>query len=180
VSSAGTRAVGGRGAGRPAFTLVELVVVMIVVATLAAVAVPSLAGVAGSRRAAAQRGIQRDLSYVRERAVCTGLRSWAVFNVAGNSYTLMAEPVGAPGRANAAVLADPATGRTFVRPMNSGELSGVSLVSAVFGGGAEVGFDWQGAPCASNGAALTGAGVVTLTGGRTVRVEAVSGLVTAP
>jgi prepilin-type N-terminal cleavage/methylation domain-containing protein len=179
VSSAAITAGRVAGAAR-GFTLFELVVVIIITAVLAAVAVPAMSSVPGSRRAAAQRAIQRDLSYARERAICTGLRTWAVFNVGGNSYSLLAEPPGNPGRANAAVLADPGTGRTFIRPLNSGELAGVSLVSAVFGTAAEVGFDWQGAPVTSAGAPLAAAGVVAITGGKAVRVEAGSGRVTAP
>jgi MSHA pilin protein MshC len=179
VSTATTRA-GRTGARGRAFTLLELIAVIAITAILAAVAVPALSSVSASRRAAAQRVVQRDLSYAREKAICTGLRAWAVFNVAGNSYSLLAEPPGTPGRAGAVVLPDPATGRSFVRSLNSGELAGVSLVSASFGAGAEVGFDWQGAPLTSAGAPLASDGVVTLTGGRTVRVEAGSGLVTAP
>jgi Tfp pilus assembly protein FimT len=160
--------------------LVEVVIVCVITALVAAVALPALSSVNAVRRSAAQRSVERDLGYARERAVCTGRRGWVVFDVAASTYTLLGEPAGNPGRGSAATLTDPATGRPYTRALNAGELAGVTLVSVSFGGGSEVGFDWLGRPLTAAGTPLSVPGVVTISGGGTVTVRPGSGLAVSP
>ena len=162
------------------FTLVEVVGVMAIAGILAAVAVPAMSSLAGSRAAAAQRQVQRDLSYARERAATTGLRTWVTFSTASNAYSILAEPAGSPGRLNAVVVGDPGTGRSYAVSLGSDGFAGVAITSVSIGGGAEVGFDWQGRPLTSAGADLSAPGIVTMTGGRTVTINPGTGLVTVP
>lgn len=166
---------------RSGFTLIELIVVMLIVAIAAATAIPSLANMQGTRRRVASRLVVRDLSYARERALDTGTKTWVVFSTGTNSYSVLQENPASPGRNGAVALADPAsTGRTYVQYFNTGELAGVSLVSAVFDAGSEVGFDWCGKPLNSTAASLSAAGVVTITGSITVTVQPATGLATTP
>jgi len=163
-----------------AFTLVELAAVMVVMAIVAAIAVPALSNVAATRRGYAARQVLRDLSFARERALNTGLRSWVIFTTSSNSYSVKAEPAGSPGRSNAVTLTDPATGSNYTQLLNTGEFSGVTIASAVFDAGSEVGFDWQGKPLNSGATSLSSNGVVTLSGGATITVYAGTGLIAAP
>lgn len=170
-----------RRTGVGGFTLIELIVVMTIAAILAAVAVPTLSNLGGTRKSVAARVIVRDLAYARERSMETGTRAWVVFSTGTNSYSVLWEDPANPGRAGATALSDPAlTGKTYVQYLNTGEFAGVTLASAVFDSGSEVGFDWVGKPLNNTSASLSANGVVTLTGGTTVTVQAATGLATTP
>jgi prepilin-type N-terminal cleavage/methylation domain-containing protein len=164
-----------------AFTIVELIIVLVVVGVVAAVALPSLASVGGSRSAIAARVMVRDVTYARERAIATGARTWVVFNVGASSYSVLGEDPANPGRFGALALKDPANpGRTYVQTLNTGEFAGVTLLSASFDGAAELGFTWLGQPLNSAQNPLATQGTVTLTGGRTVTVQVGTGLTAGP
>jgi prepilin-type N-terminal cleavage/methylation domain-containing protein len=164
-------------AGR-AFTLVELIVVMVIVAIMAAVAVPAFSNSGSSRAAVAARMISRDLAYARERAIATGTRTWVVFSPGTQSYSVLAEDPTNPGRANASPLNDPLNnGKRYIEYLNSGELVGITLTGATFDSGTEIGFDWVGKPYNSGSTLLSAAGTVTLSaGGYTVTVQPATGL----
>jgi prepilin-type N-terminal cleavage/methylation domain-containing protein len=163
------------------FSMIELIVVMLIAGIIAAVAAPTFSNMASTRRAMAAQITVRDLDYARERAISSGTRCWVVFSTGTNSYSVLAENPSSPGRVGATVLNDPAsTGRTYVTYFSSSEFAGVTLQSAAFGTGSEVGFDWLGRPYDFAQTALTAAGVVTFTGGTTVTVQPGTGLVSTP
>ena len=172
------------GARRPrrggGFSLVELLAVLTVAAILAVVAVPTFSRLASTRAAAAGRLIVRDLSYARERAVTTGQRTWVTCNVGGNSYSLLQEPAGSPGKVNAVAISDIATRKSFVQTFGSGEFMGVTLASATFDGAADLGFDWLGKPLNSAQNPLAANGTVVITGGPTITVQTGTGLISMP
>lgn len=163
------------GVGRTAFTLVELIAVIIITAILAGVALPAVWSIGDSRNAGAARAIAQHLSFARERALNTGNRSWAVFDVAGESYQLLAEPDGGTGLADAQPLPDPATGRQLGLTLNTGEFAGVEIASASFDGAAVLGFDWLGSPLDETGNPLAADGAVVLASGLTIEVRALTG-----
>ncbi len=164
---------------RRAFSLIELIAVILVIGILSAIAVPTMGSLKTTRSAAAARRILRDLSYARERAIATGCRTWVVFSVATNTYSVLAEPKGNPGRSNAVTMTDPATGNNYVASLNTSEYSGISLVSASFDSAAEIGFDWTGKPLNSSASPLAAQGVVTLTASKTVTVAPNTGFISA-
>jgi prepilin-type N-terminal cleavage/methylation domain-containing protein len=166
-----------RGGG---FSLIELLAVIAIAGIMAAVAVPTLSTLASTRTAAGAKLILRDMSYARERAITTGARTWVIFNVSGNSYSLLQEPTGNPGRANAAPLIDPGTQRSFGETFGSGQFAGVSLTAVSFDSGVECGFDWLGKPLNASQNTLANDGTVTLAGGKTITVKSGSGLVVLP
>jgi len=158
------------------FTLLELIAVMVIVAILAAVAVPTVGSIGNTRGAAAGRQLLRDLTFARQHATATGTRTWVVFDVSSETWSVLAEDPSSPGRSSALVIDDAATGRTFVQTLGSGTYFGVGITSASFDGAAEVGFDWLGEPLNSGESALAANGVVTLSTGHTVTVLQGSGL----
>ncbi len=157
------------------FTIIELIAVMVVVAILAAAAVPALGVLDSGRSRAAAKQIVRDIDYARARAMTTGTVSWVVFDATANTYSVLAESVSTPGRAGATTITDPATQAPFTVRLNQGEFAGADLLTADFGGAAEVGFDRLGRPLKSDGAQQTVDGVVTLSRSNTVTVSAPSG-----
>jgi prepilin-type N-terminal cleavage/methylation domain-containing protein len=153
------------------FTLVELIVVTVITSIVAAVAIPALSSITLARKRVAARMIQRDLAFARERALATGTVHWVVFTPAGDTYSVLSENPASPGRAGAAAITDPATGRAMLVRLNTGDFAGVDLTGASFGSGAELGFDWLGRPLGTGGTALASPGAVTLSGGYTVTVD---------
>jgi prepilin-type N-terminal cleavage/methylation domain-containing protein len=160
---------------RNAFTLIELVAVIVITAILAGVAVPALSSIGGSRSAAAGRAIGQHLSFARERALNSGNRVWVVFDPAAESYQLLAEPDAGAGLADAQPLADPATGRTLGLTLGVEQFVGVGIATASFDGAATVGFDWLGGPLAQSGDPLATEGEVVLDSGLVLVVRTLTG-----
>jgi prepilin-type N-terminal cleavage/methylation domain-containing protein len=164
-----------RSQPRSAFTLIELIAVLVIVAILAAASVPTLRSMGSSRGATAGKQLLRDLSFARQYAMATGNRTWVAFTLGSHSYAIKAEPAGNPGRANAVTLTDMATGKPYAQTLNTGEFAGVQILSAAFDGSAEVGFDWLGRSLNVSESPLGAQGLVTLTGNQRVTVEAGAG-----
>ncbi len=164
----------GRGGG---FTLIELLAVMVIIAILAAVTVPSMNAMDDTRAAMAAKELLRDLSFARQRAVATGAVTWIVFDVNAESWSILAEDPAAPGRAGASVISDFATGRTYTQTLNTGSYSGVEIVTAAFDGDVEIGFDWLGRPINAAESDLAAQGAVTVTGSHEVTVAVETGFV---
>jgi prepilin-type N-terminal cleavage/methylation domain-containing protein len=162
--------------GRRGYTLVELVVVMVLASIMAAATAPALWSVGQARRAAAAAHVLRDVTFARQWALATGMRTWVSFDVAAGSYRVLVEDGENPGRANASLVAEPGTGRPIERSLGTGILAGAGLVSAAFDGGAEVGFDWLARPLNVGELPLSADGAVDLAGGWRVVVMAGTGL----
>lgn len=163
---------------RRAFTLVELVTVIVIAAVLASVAIPAVGSFTAARSSAAAHRVARDLTFARHRALSSGCRTWAVFHTGAGTLSILSEPVGSPGRFNAITLTDAGTGRPMVCALSSAEFGGVSIVSVSFDGAAEVGFDWLGRPLNNTGSLLAAQGLVTLSSGKSVAVQPETGLAT--
>ncbi len=162
-----------RGRG---FSLIELVAVMTVAAILAAVAVPSMMSTGSMRRRSAAAQVARDLRLARELGCTTGRTAWLVFDTTAQTYALMQEPMGTPGRGLSVAWTDPATGRAFQQSMNTGDWVGVTIDSVSLGGGSWIGFDRLGRPLAFSETQLTGTAQVVL-GAVTILVEPGTGRV---
>ena len=170
----------GRGFGRTAFTLIELIAVIVITAIIAGVAVPAMNSIANSRGSGAGRAIVQHLSFARERALNSGNRVWVVFDPDAESYALFAEPDGGSGYADALALIEPTTGRQMGMTLDTGEFAGIGITSASFRGSTPnstpvVGFDWLGSPLAQSGSALGSNGEVVLTTGATIEVRVFTG-----
>jgi prepilin-type N-terminal cleavage/methylation domain-containing protein len=179
---AGLRAHGGR-ARRGGFSLVELIAVMVVLAIMSAAALVSVGQQPRARREAAVMSVLRDVTYARQRAMTTGVRTWVVFSTtAPASMTVLTELATAPGRGGAITVTDPANNSPFVRRFNTQELTGLTLTSATFQlnsgtSWSEIGFNRRGEPILTNGSVMTFSdGRVVFNNGWEVRVNSWTGL----
>lgn len=159
------------------FTLIELLAVMILLAIISAVVVPTLTGVSTTRQAAAAARLVRDLQLARQRSVARGVRTWVVVNVNQQQYALFIEDPAAPGRAGRVPMVDDATGRPFVVSLNQGAWRGASIEGVDIAGAAEIGFDTRGRPLGADEVILAADGTISLSGEHSVRITARTGMV---
>jgi type II secretory pathway pseudopilin PulG len=158
-----------------AFTIVELIAVIVVTGIVAGVAIPTLGRVSEARSAGAGRALVQQMSFAREQALNLGNRTWLEFDVGLDRCDVLAEPDGSTGYADAVPLANPLTGQDLGLAFDTGEFAGVGIASASFDGGAVLGFDWLGSPIIAAGTALTSDGLVTFDNGQRIRVRVVTG-----
>lgn len=163
-----------RGGG---FSLMELVVVMTVTVIMSGVAVVALSSTTGNRASIAAKRLLRDMTFARQRAIATGTGTWVVFTVGAgpDTWSILSEDPGSPGRAGATALTDPATGADMVETVGTGTFIGVDIVSAVIDAGSEVGFDWLGQPLNSADTTMAAAGTITLSDGHQITVTISTG-----
>ncbi len=152
-----------RGTCRGAFTLVEVVLVLSLIAVVAAIAVPRyVASITHYRLGVAARRIAVDLAVARQRAKTTSASQTVVFDVAANRYEM-------PGVA-------PLPGATGTYAVDlGGDPYRVTLLSADFAGRSTVTFSAYGFPD-SGGTVVVEAGGVT----KTIRLNPDTGRVSTP
>lgn len=160
-----------------AFTLVELLVVVVMLGVLAAVAIPSMASAQTSRSRAAAQQIGQDLTFARRRAQATGVVSWVIFTPVQSMYSVMAESTVTPGRANASTISDPATRTPMLVRLGQSGFDGVSIQSTTLTNN-EVGFDRFGRPLLTSGVVMTSNGTISLSSNASVTIAAQTGLIT--
>lgn len=158
------------------FTLIELIAVILMVSVLAVAAVPVLTTADNQRAAVAARQLLRDVSFARQRAIASGSHTWVVFDAIAESWTILAEDPSNPGRVNATVIEDPATGRALLQTMGVAPWLNVAVETVNFDGDVEIGFDWLGTPLNAAENPLAADGAVTLTGNYQITVRTGSGL----
>ena len=107
------------GRRRRGFTLVELVLVAVMAAMLAALAVGGLAGIRKWQNINAVRRVQADLLYARAAAQATLRRTLWRFDAGRQAYELLQEPLPASGAIQQNPMTDPSTGVDWVVALNS-------------------------------------------------------------
>ncbi len=160
---------------RGGFTLIELVVVMLLTAILAASAIPAIGSITNTRQTVAAKTLLHGVTLARQNAVATGTRTWVVFDDATETWSILVEDPQNPGRTNAALMTDVATGHEFSEQLDTGDFSNVQIISVAFDGGAEIGFDWQGRPLNDAENDLAANGLVVLSGNHRITVEVETG-----
>ncbi len=121
-----------------AFTLVEILVVVIILAIAAAIVVPSMSGTASMQATAAARMISADLQYAQNMAITYQELVFVDFTTSGEYYEL----------SNASgPLIHPMTKSDYtVNFATQGNFGRLDVVSADFAGNPRVTFDEIGAP----------------------------------
>lgn len=161
---------------RAGFTLVELVTVLVLLGILSAVAAARIATMDEMRARVAVNVLQRDLAFVRERAINTGLTHWVAINTGTHTYTVELEPTPGAGFAARTALTDPATGRAFSVAFNTGDFAGVTFTSTNLQSN-PIGFNRLGRPVNTSGTVVNGDSTATLTGGRTLTITGSTGAI---
>lgn len=152
--------------------MVELVVVLVIVAVLAATAAPAMNSITSGRARLATDRLLRDLTFAQQRAMATGATSWVTFDTASDSWGVLAEDPSNPGRTGATGIVDPATGRPYAVTMGTGsdDYPDVDLLSVNIDSGFEVGFDWLGRPLNAGETALSNIGIITISDGNSILI----------
>jgi prepilin-type N-terminal cleavage/methylation domain-containing protein len=129
-------------ARRRAFTLVEILSVVIILGIAAAVIIPQLGSREDLRVAAAARMVMADLIYAQNRAIATQRMQFVSFEVPQKRYRLLS------ALAPEVVVRHPVNQTEYTAHFESGgsALRDVRLVSASFNGRAVLAFDDLGTP----------------------------------
>jgi prepilin-type N-terminal cleavage/methylation domain-containing protein len=156
-----------------AFTLVEVIMVVIIVGIIAAIAVPMYSSAASVQLSSAATMIASDLEYAKSMAISTGKTYQVVFDTAAEGYSIK--------NAAGTVISNPVhIGVNYtVNFASDSRLSKVNIVSTTFGAAGTIKFDYLGTPLDSTGAALSSYSVVLSAEGctMTVVVEPVTGYI---
>ncbi len=142
-----------------AFTLVEVLVVVVIMAIAGAMIVPLMTGAGEMEAVSAARAIATDIQYAQSYAITNQSPATVRFYPDTDRYTL----------SNASgLLKHPMTNKGYLVDFRTGgDFDQVDLASASFGGVASVVFDELGSPNA-------GGSVTVLGGSRTYRIDVTS------
>jgi len=156
--------------GNQAFTLVELLIVIVLIGIAATMAIPMLAGTAGNRVCAAGSLLVADLGFAQLESISHADDPCVVtFNQASGSYTL------ARSSAPSTPITDPGTNHPYVTQFGVGrasELADVSIQGYSLDGDDKLSFGMYGQTDQTTPATITlQAGSVTLT----VQIDPTSG-----
>jgi len=174
------------GRSQDGWTLIELVLIMFLLGIAAAIAMPNVSNMTGTKASAVARKLQADLSYAQGLAMTQRLRHRVYFNLApapvpqGYAVVNDADGDGTWGEAGESAR-DPLGGGSLSVTLNTGDYAGITLTAIGFAG-QYVEFDTLGVPYSSAGA-LAAITSVTVSGGSTnqpVRVVLQTGSVLSP
>lgn len=161
---------------RDAFTLIELIVVMVILSIAAMLAVPMISSAADVQVRSAANMIAADLDYAKSMAISRQQYYSVVFDSANESYEVHDK--------DGNVIEHPVkTGFLFEVDLQSdSRLSRVDIVSADFDSQTSVTFDYLGSPYSGTGTGNPlNSGQITLQAGSfsmTITVEPMTGYVT--
>jgi type II secretory pathway pseudopilin PulG len=163
-----------RGSRQVAFTLAEILIVVIIMAIAAAIIIPNIGTAANTQVISAARVLQSDLETARSLALTTQSPYSVVFSPDLQSYKVVVNYSGGPYASTLAVNHPVNIGQRFeVTLPNLNGMSKVSVSNVSFGAGTYVTFQSTGDP--------TTPGTITLAGGSVrmvITVEGLTGVVT--
>jgi prepilin-type N-terminal cleavage/methylation domain-containing protein len=169
-----------------AFTLVEVLAVVLILSIAAAVILPQVCGQSDMDAAAAARTIMGDLLYAQNRAIAMQEYAYVVFNPTAQSYSVYDGTSSGP----TTQLYHPINGTSYVMTFGqsgpNNVSSDVALGAVSFNGQSTIAFDETGVPWSYNSGgtlqALNGTGSIQLNSGSysvTISVAQDTGEITA-
>ena len=118
---------------RTAFTILELVMVMLVLGIMSATVITQMPDLEGMRISQAAYKIQSDIRYAQRLAMQLQRRTAILFNAANDNYSIYIENTYGAGDWNVSVKAkDPLTQQDFDVQLNSGDFPGVDITLVLF------------------------------------------------
>lgn len=134
------------------FSLVELIAVTVILAILAASAIPALARIDALQRSSIASRLAEDLRAARARAIATGLPTFLKFNATGSptAWSIVRLPTALSAFSAAATVTDPTTGLAAAGPS-----AGTTSITLTIERGSHLGFDARGRPIATDGTVVT-------------------------
>lgn len=149
---------------RPAFNLIELVVVIVIIGIMAGVAIGTMGRSRQNRQRQAARTLVSEISYARERALATGHATWVYVYTSTETVSLH-ETIGG----SVVAMTDPATNKALSTALGAGsdnaqyaEAGVLSVNGSTSGSAIILGFDWQGRLTDSGGVAATSDWTITI------------------
>ncbi len=129
-----------------AFTLVEILVVVVILGLVSAIIVPQIGTRSDLKVASAARMVVADLTYAQNRAIATGRMHYVQFDLAAGTYRILTD-------LPSTVLTHPVSKDPFVVSFGAARtaLADVALESAAFDGMRILCFDELGSPFVSSG-----------------------------
>jgi prepilin-type N-terminal cleavage/methylation domain-containing protein len=109
------------------FTLIELVMVMVLIGILAAIIVPRMPSVTGTKSMAFADKLRADIRYAQDLAMTRGARARVDFSVA-NQYSVLSSQT---GTCSFTTTFDPSTGGPFLVTVNTGNYAGITLTRSI-------------------------------------------------
>lgn len=158
-----------------AYTLIEMIMVIVIVAILLITVMPRFSGVnAAVKLKGAAKRVATDMRYAQSIALAQRTNTTLAFNLANNNYR-------AYYTLNNTNLTDPFSRQDlFVDFYLHNQYGGITLYSVDFSGGWNLTFNDRGVPLDNSGTALTADGTVVVDNGYdslTIKVTAHTGLV---
>ena len=149
----------------PAFSLIELILVMMLIGIVSVIVIPKADNLLTSMRLkAAVSKLKDDLTYIYDYAVTKHDTTWLVVNITENSYGIFS----GPSESERELILDPSTNRQRFIDFDE-EYTGVQITSVNFSGNVEFFYNWWGTP--SSG------GQIVLNNSKIINVEPGTGYV---
>ncbi len=156
---------------RRAFTLIEILCVVVIVGLAAGIIIPQIATRDDLRCASAARQLMGDLLYAQSRSIAMGKMHYVQFNKTTGTYQVL------DNMSPADVITNPLSQQAYTITVGTGALSNVSINSASFDGNPTVAFDAMGIPYtwdATNGPVALNSGSVVFKAGKNQKTVTVS------
>lgn len=193
VAGNASRAAKGHESMMRGFALIEIILILVLLAIVAAMAMPSVGDMTGLNASATAEKLQSDIGYAQELAMTRNMRHRVYFNMPpqspANGYAVVNDVNGNAIWGEAGEIAqDPVGGGNLEVALNAGPYLGITITNVGAGfGGNYIEFNTLGVPY--NAGAPWGAGMaaaarqVTVSGGgtnQTVTLQPQTGMVTTP
>jgi prepilin-type N-terminal cleavage/methylation domain-containing protein len=155
-----------------AFTLVEILIVVVILSIAAMTAIPMMSNAASLQLRSAENLAASDLEYARNLSISTGKNYTVAFEENNEKYYIKDD--------SGAVIDHPVSkGQNYSVDFTIGQLKKVAISSADFDGTNQVSFDYLGTPYNGNGTAMTDGHLILEADGMqtTITVEPLTGYI---